>query len=116
MEDKRCTKHPCSPSNKGTSSPSRAPTPLPSPSGLPPPLGSPPEVSLRRPCSPVLEQGGPSERIPVVDMSYEDEDILLDTSRDAELSKKLFGDLNRDLLGTPDDGKVIVLSDSDEEE
>jgi hypothetical protein len=64
---------------------------------------------LRRPCSPVLEQGGPSER-------YEDEDILLDTSRDAELSKKLFGDLNRDLLGTPDDGKVIVLSDSDEEE
>jgi hypothetical protein len=52
----------------------------------------------------------------VVDMSYEDEDILLDTSRDAELSKKLFGDLNRDLLGTPDDGKVIVLSDSDEEE
>jgi 5S rRNA maturation endonuclease (ribonuclease M5) len=26
------------------------------------------------------------------------------------------GDLNRDVFGLPDDGKVIILSDSDEEE
>jgi hypothetical protein len=28
----------------------------------------------------------------------------------------MFGDLNRDLLGLPGDNKVIILSDSDEEE
>jgi hypothetical protein len=36
----------------------------------------------------------------------------LDTSQD-EIARKLFGDLNRGLLGN---GKVIVMSDSDEEE
>jgi hypothetical protein len=29
--------------------------------------------------------------------------------------KKLFGDLNRDILGLPGDGKIIVLDDYDEE-
>jgi hypothetical protein len=32
-----------------------------------------------------------------------------------ELVKKLFGDLNRDILRLLDDGKIIVLDDSDEE-
>jgi hypothetical protein len=44
------------------------------------------------------------------------EDSVADTSRDEELARKLFGDLNRDILGPPGDGKIIVLSDSDEED
>jgi hypothetical protein len=64
--------------------------------------------------SPIFEQGGPSERIPVVDLSLDEEDLIPDTSRDEEFVKRLFGDLNRELLGLSDDGKVIILSDSDE--
>jgi hypothetical protein len=45
-----------------------------------------------------------------------EEDFFADTSRDEELDKKLFGDLNRDILGPPGDGKVIILSDSDDED
>jgi hypothetical protein len=45
-----------------------------------------------------------------------EEDSFADTSRDEELTRKLFGDLNRDILGPPDDGKIIVLSDSDDED
>jgi hypothetical protein len=52
----------------------------------------------------------------MVDLSSEDEDILPYTSQDVEFAKRLFGDLNRDLLGLPADGKVIIFSDSDEEE
>jgi hypothetical protein len=44
------------------------------------------------------------------------EDSVADTSRDEELTRKLFGDLNRDILGPPGDGKIIVLSDSDIED
>jgi hypothetical protein len=44
-----------------------------------------------------------------------EEDFFADTSRDKELTRKLFGDLNRDILGPPGDGKIIVLSDSDDE-
>jgi hypothetical protein len=32
------------------------------------------------------------------------------------VARRLFGNLNRDLLGPPGDGNVIILSDSDEEE
>jgi hypothetical protein len=66
----------------------------------------------------VFEQDGPSEKVPVVDLSSSsDEECLIpDISRDEEFIKRLFGDLNRDLLGPPDDGKIIILSDSDEEE
>jgi hypothetical protein len=39
-----------------------------------------------------------------------------DTARDFEFTQRLFGELNRDLLGPPDGSKVIILSDSDEEE
>jgi hypothetical protein len=45
-----------------------------------------------------------------------EEDSVADTSRDEELTRKLFGDLNRDILGPPGDGKIIVLSDSDNED
>jgi hypothetical protein len=45
-----------------------------------------------------------------------EEDSFADTSRDEELARKLFGDLNRDILGPPDDGKIIVISDSDDED
>jgi hypothetical protein len=45
-----------------------------------------------------------------------EEDFFADTSRDEELAKKLFGDLNRDILGPPSDGKIIILSDSDDED
>jgi hypothetical protein len=44
-----------------------------------------------------------------------EEDFFADTSRDEELARKLFGDLNRDILGPPGDSKIIVLSDSDDE-
>jgi hypothetical protein len=45
-----------------------------------------------------------------------EEDFFADTSRDEELTRKLFGDLNRDILGPPGGGKIIVLSDSDDED
>jgi hypothetical protein len=45
-----------------------------------------------------------------------EEDFFADTSQDEELVRKLFGDINRDILGLPGDGKIIVLSDSDDED
>jgi hypothetical protein len=45
-----------------------------------------------------------------------EEDFFADTSQDEELARKLFGDLNHDILGPPGDGKIIVLSDSDDED
>jgi hypothetical protein len=43
------------------------------------------------------------------------EESIHDTTRDFEFAQHLFCELNRDLLGPPGDGKVIILSDSDEE-
>jgi hypothetical protein len=48
--------------------------------------------------------------------SLDEEGLISDTSRDEEFAIRLFGDLNYDILGSPDDGKIIVLSDFDEEE
>jgi hypothetical protein len=48
-------------------------------------------------------------------LSLNEENVIADTSRDAEFTRKLFGDLNRDILGPPGDGKVIILDNSDEE-
>jgi hypothetical protein len=45
-----------------------------------------------------------------------EEDSFADISRDEELARKLFDDLNRDILGPSGDGKIIVLSDSDNED
>jgi hypothetical protein len=118
MEDKKNLKRPRPPSDEGSSSPSKASTPPPSRSGSPPPTQSPSATSSRRLCLPLYEQGGPSEPVPVVDLasSSGEEDSVADTSRDEELARKLFGDLNRDILGPPGDGKIIVLSDSDDED
>jgi hypothetical protein len=118
MEDKKNLKRPRSPSNEGSSPPIKASTPPPSRSGSPPPIQSPPETSSRRLCLPPCEQGGPSEPVPIVDLasSSGEEDSFADTSRDEELARKLFGDLNRDILGPPGDGKIIVLSVSDDED
>jgi hypothetical protein len=49
-------------------------------------------------------------------LSSSEEDSVADTSRDEEFARKLFGDLNRDILGPPDDGKLIIISDSDDED
>jgi hypothetical protein len=118
MEDKKNLKRPRSPSNEGSSSPSKASTPPPSRSGSPPPIQSPSETSSRRLCLPPCEQGGPSEPVLIVDLasSSSEEDSFADTSRDEELARKLFSDLNRDILGPPGNGKIIVLSDSDDED
>jgi hypothetical protein len=114
MDDKRGTKHPRSPSAEGSPLLSDAKTPPPTPSGSPPPPGSPSEISSCRPHSPVFEQGGPSRNILVIDLSSSSnqEDFFVDTSWDGEFTRRLFGDL----LGPSDDGKVILLSDSNEEE
>jgi hypothetical protein len=49
-------------------------------------------------------------------LSPSEEDSGADTSQDEEFIRKLFGDLNHDILGPPDDGKIIVISDSDDED
>jgi hypothetical protein len=66
--------------------------------------------------SPIFEHGRSSERIPVVDLSSNKEDLFLNTTWDEEFTRKLFNDLNRGLLGPLGDGNIIVLSDSNEEE
>jgi hypothetical protein len=117
MEDKRGTKR--SHSSVSGSSPSSlgSTSTLPSsPSGSPPPPGSPPDVSSRWPPSPVRVHDGPSEEILVVDLCSDEEDAFSNTSRDEEFTRRLFGDLNRGLLGPPSDGNVLFLNDSDEEE
>jgi hypothetical protein len=118
MEDKKNLKRPRSPSDDGSSSPSKASTPPPSRSGSPLPTQSPSTTSSRRLCLPLCEQAGPSEPVPVVDLasSSGEEDSIADTSRDKELTRKLFGDLNRDILGPPGDGQIIILSDSNDED
>jgi hypothetical protein len=54
---------------------------------------------------------------PVIDLSLslDEENFIADTSHDVEFGRKLFGDLNSDILRSPGDGKVIILDDSDEE-
>jgi hypothetical protein len=49
-------------------------------------------------------------------LSPSEEDSVADTSRDEEFARKLFGDLNCDILGPPGDGKIIVISDSNDED
>jgi hypothetical protein len=119
MEDKKGTKRPRSPSVEGRFSPNDAKTPPSAPSrSPPPPPGSPSEISSCHPRSPVFEQGGPSGNIPVIELSssLNKDDFFAATARDAEFARWLFGDLNHDLLGPPDNNKVIVPSDSDDKE
>jgi hypothetical protein len=58
----------------------------------------------------VFKQGNASRKIPMLDPSSS----IVDTSRDEELVRKLFGDLNCDILRPPGDGKIIILDDDDE--
>jgi hypothetical protein len=66
----------------------------------------------------VWEQGGSFGKAPVVDLSSSSDkgDLIADASRNEAFARRLFGDLNRDVLGPPDDDKIIILSDSDEED
>jgi hypothetical protein len=54
----------------------------------------------------------------VIDLSSssDEEDLIADTSHDFEFTQRLNGELNRAVLGPSDDGKIIILSDSNEEE
>jgi hypothetical protein len=118
MEGKRGIKRECSPSAEGSPAASDTKTPPTAPSGTSSPLGSPTEVCSHRPRLSILEQGGPSGTTLVVDLSSPqgEENPIHDTTRDFEFAQRLFDELNRVLLGPPDDGKVINLNDSDEEE
>jgi hypothetical protein len=111
MEDKRGTKRECSPSTEGSPLPGDAETPPPAPSGSLPPPGSPSVASSRCPCSLVFEQDNASGKIPMLEPSS----FIVDTFHDEEIARKLFGDLNRDILGPPGDGKIIILNDSDDD-
>jgi hypothetical protein len=102
MEDKKGVKRERSPSAEGSPLPDDAKTSTPVPSGSPPPPGSPSDISSHRRCSSVFEQGGASG--------------VVDTSRDEESTRKLFGDLNRGILGPPGDGKIIIIDDSDNDD
>jgi hypothetical protein len=110
MEDKKGVKRERSPSAEGSPLSDDAKTPIPVPSGSPPPPGSLSDVSSRRRRSSVFEQGGASGVTPMSIPSS----LVVDTSHDEEFAKKLFGDLNRDILGPPGDGKIIIIDDSDD--
>jgi hypothetical protein len=60
----------------------------------------------------VFEQGGASGATPVSDVSS----LVVNTSRDEKFARKFFGDLNRNILKSPGDGKIIVIDDSDDDE
>jgi hypothetical protein len=112
MEEKRGIKPSrSSVSNPSSSSSSGASTPPLSLSDSVPP----PEASSHRPPSLVGEHDSPSEAILVVDLSFDEEEIFHEITREAEFARRLFGKLNRELLGPLGDGNVIILSDSDEE-
>jgi hypothetical protein len=61
---------------------------------------------------------GSSGKAPVVDLSSssDEEDLITNVSRDEEFARRLFDDLNHDVLGPPGDGKIIIFSESDKEE
>jgi hypothetical protein len=115
MEAKRGTKHLREHANRSLSSSSDTFTPPPSPTRSSPPSASPLEVSSWRVSSLTYEHDDPSKGFSVEDISSGEDDALPDTSRDEEIARKLFGDLNHELVGLPGDGNVIILSNSDEE-
>jgi hypothetical protein len=112
MEDKKGVKYERSLSAEGSPLPDDTKTLPPVPSGSPPPPGSPSDVSSRRRCSSVFEQGSVSGATPVSGPSS----LVVDTSRDEEFARKLFVNLNRDILGPSSDGKIIIIDDSDNDD
>jgi hypothetical protein len=59
----------------------------------------------------VFEQGGPSEKAPVVDLSSSSDEgeIIPDTSHDFEFTQRLYGELNRALLGLMTRPRLLLL-------
>jgi hypothetical protein len=112
MDDKKVIKHERSASAEGSPLHDDAKTPTPVPSGSPPPPGSSSDVSSRHRCSSVFEQSSASAATPVSGPSS----LVVDTSRDEEFTRKLFIDLNHDILGPPGDGKIIIIDDSDDDD
>jgi hypothetical protein len=60
----------------------------------------------------VFEQGSASGITPVSGPSS----LVVDTSRDEEFTRKLFSDLNHDILGPPCDDKIIIIDDSNDDD
>jgi hypothetical protein len=60
----------------------------------------------------VFEQGSALGVTPVSGPSS----LVVDTSRDEEFARKLFGDLNRDLLKPLGDDNIIIIDDSDDDD
>jgi hypothetical protein len=84
--------------------------------GSSPPPASSPEVSSWGSSLPIHEHDKSYVGFLVVDLSLGEEDAFPNTSWDEKIARKIFGDLNRGLLGPLEDGNMIILSDSDEEE
>jgi hypothetical protein len=42
--------------------------------------------------------------------------LVVDTSLDEEFTRKLFGELNHNILGPSGDGKIIIIDDSDDDD
>jgi hypothetical protein len=116
MEEKRGIKRSRSSVSGSSSSLSGASTLPPSPSQSMPPPVQLPEASLCRPPSQVREHGVPSEAILVVDLSFDEEEIIPDIMQDEEFTRRLFGELNCERPRPPGDDNIIILSDSDKEE
>jgi hypothetical protein len=74
--------------------------------------------SLRAALTHRRSSRGGSGKAPIIDLSSssDEEDLIAATSHDFEFAQRLFGELNRVVLGPPGDNKIIVISDSDEEE
>jgi hypothetical protein len=117
MEDKRGTKHSHSPSVKESPSPTT------------PRLLHRRQLGLhhhqdlrRRSLHAVLahqcSSRGGSRKATVIDLSSSsnEEDLITATSHDFAFAQRLFGELNRVIVGPPGDDKIIILSDCDEEE
>jgi hypothetical protein len=111
MEDKKGVKRERSPSTEGSPLPDDVKISPPVSSESPPPPGSPLDVSSRCRCSPVFEQGSALGATLVNGPSS----LVVDTSRDDKFTRKLFSDLNHDILGPPGDGKIIIIDDSDDD-
>jgi hypothetical protein len=48
--------------------------------------------------------------------SFDEGDLITDVSWDEAFTRRLFGDLNHDVLGSSGDGKIMIVSDSDKED
>jgi hypothetical protein len=57
-------------------------------------------------------------KVLVMDLSSssDEENLIADVSQDEDFARRLFGDLNRDILGSSSNGKIIILNDSNKEE